>query len=375
MHTFLLTYVLAFISILDMDFYEHSDSSFSIWQTFAHDFKIGAALNGRDVMGNDPIVKNTLLKHFNSISPENLLKWQSVHPAPGNYNFNPSDAFVNLGKELNAFIIGHTLVWHNQTPSWVFINESGEFLDREGLTKRMEDHISTVLGRYKGSINGWDVVNEAFTDNGTYRKSHWYNIIGQDFIPKAFKKAHEVDPDAELYYNDYNLWKPEKIDAAVAMAASLKEQGIRIDGIGMQGHYGLTSPSLEQIEASILKIADLGLKVMITELDIDVLPNPTNRRGADIDDNFEYEKQYDPYQEGFPEEIREALAQRYYDLFALFEKHKEVVTRVTLWGIRDQDSWLNNWPIRGRTAYPLLFENDYRLKSEIELQFRKFDDK
>ncbi|UCS93333.1 endo-1,4-beta-xylanase [Echinicola marina] len=343
-------------------------------EVFIEDFYIGSALSLRNINVDNNKVKQVLSKNFNSISPENLLKWQSVHPRPDTYVFESADRYVELGEQLDMFIIGHTLVWHNQTPSWVFENSNGELLDEKVLNKRMEGHIETVMGRYKGRIHGWDVVNEAFTDDGEYRKSNWYNAIGKDFIKQAFKKAKEVDGGAELYYNDYNLWKPQKIDAVIEMVKEMQAEGVHIDGVGMQGHYGLATPTLAQIEASIKKIADQGLKVMITELDIDVLPNPTNRRGADIDDNFDYEPQYDPLKKGIPEEIKQKLAKRYFELFQLFQKYRTDISRVTFWGIRDQDSWLNNWPIVGRTAYPLVFEKDYAIKEEVIKQIEVLKD-
>ncbi|GAB3651226.1 endo-1,4-beta-xylanase [Echinicola sediminis] len=343
-------------------------------EVFIDDFYIGSALSLRNVNADNNKVKHVLSKNFNSISPENLLKWQSVHPRPDTYVFESADRYVELGEQLDMFTIGHTLVWHNQTPSWVFENSDGELLDGNALTKRMEGHIETVMGRYEERVHGWDVVNEAFTDDGEYRQSNWYRAIGKNYIKTAFRKAKEVDAAAELYYNDYNLWKPKKIDAVMEMVKEMQAEGVPIDGVGMQGHYGLDTPTLEQIEASIKKIADQGLKVMITELDIDVLPNPTNRRGADIDDNFDYEAKYDPLKSGVPEEIKEKLAKRYLELFQLFQKYRSDITRVTFWGIRDQDSWLNNWPIVGRTAYPLIFENDYSIKEEVIKQIEVLKD-
>lgn len=333
-------------------------------ELFKDDFFVGAALNNRNMV--DTKARKILSDHFNSISPENLLKWESVHPGPGRYFFDQADKYVQLGNEMEAFVVGHTLVWHKQTPDWVFEKKDGGAKDKAELINEMESHIETIMGRYKGKVNGWDVVNEAFTDDGAYRASKWYTTAGKDFIKRAFIKAAEVDPEAELYYNDYNMWKPEKIDAVLELVKELRQEGIKIDGVGMQGHYGLKYPTIAQIEKSINKISALGLKVMITELDIDVLPNPSGRQGADIDDNFEYELQYDPYRDGIPENVRRQLAQRYEELFDLFKKHKETVSRVTFWGVRDSDSWLNNWPIRGRKAYPLMFKDDYSLKEEIK---------
>ena len=334
-------------------------------EVFKESFNIGAALNYRQVNGQETKAMTVLEKHFNSITGENLMKWGPIHPEPDKYNFDPADKFVALGEKLNAFIVGHTLVWHNQTPDWVFEDADKNLLEKNALIKRMEDHIEAVVGRYKGKVNGWDVVNEAIFDDGKMRTSKWYNAAGKDFIKRAFVKANQMDPEAELYYNDYNMWKPEKRNAAIALAKELRAEGIRIDGIGMQGHYGLESPSIEQIEASIIAISEAGFSVMFTELDIDVLPNPVNRNGADIDATFESDEKYNPYKEGLPEEIQEKLAKRYGELFALFHKHRDKITRITFWGIHDGGSWLNNWPMRGRTAYPLLFDRNYDEKSDV----------
>lgn len=336
-----------------------------IKDTFIENFTIGAALNYQQVNELNPQEEKILFQHFNSITAENLLKWGSIHPEPDGYRFGPADKFVALGEKMNATIIGHTLVWHQQTPDWVFENDQGDPLEKGALLERMKDHISTVAGRYKGRIHGWDVVNEAFFDDGQYRTSHWYNIAGKDFIKQAFQTANEVDPGLELYYNDYNMWKPAKRNAAIELAKELREEGIRIDGIGMQGHYGLESPSLEQIENSILAIADAGFKVMFTEVDIDVLPNPVNRHGADIDATFEFEEQYNPYKEGLPDDVKEKLANRYKELFELFLKHEDKISRITFWGLTDKDSWLNDWPMKGRTAYPLIFDKDGFPKDDI----------
>lgn len=333
--------------------------------TFEKSFHIGAALNYRQVNGQETKALDVLEKHFNSITGENLMKWGPIHPEPDKYNFEPADKFVALGEKMNAFVVGHTLVWHNQTPDWVFEDENKNLLGKEALIKRMEDHIEAVVGRYKGKVHGWDVVNEAIFDDGQMRTSKWYNAAGKDFIKRAFIKANKMDPEAELYYNDYNMWKPEKRNTAIALAKELRAEGIRIDGIGMQGHYGLESPTIEQIEASIVAISKAGFKVMFTELDIDVLPNPANRSGADIDATFSSDDKYNPYKDGLPQEIQEKLAKRYGELFALFNKHSDKITRITFWGIHDGGSWLNNWPMRGRTAYPLPFDRNYDEKSAV----------
>ena len=329
-------------------------------------FYIGAALNGRQASEIDTKGVSLVEQHFNSISPENLLKWENVHPKPEVYNFEPADKYVAFGERNNMFIVGHALVWHNQTPKWVFEDGNGKDASREVLLKRMQDHISTVAGRYKGKINSWDVVNEALNDDGTLRQSKWLQIIGEDYLAKAFEAARQADPEMELYYNDYNLWKPAKRDGAVRLVRDLQAKGIKVDGIGMQGHYGLESPSLADIEASILAFSELGVKVSVTELDIDVLPNPSNRQGADIDATFEFDQKYNVYTDGLPDDVQQKLTARYAELFELFRKHSDKIDRVTFWGVTDNDSWLNNWPIRGRTSYPMVFDRNYQPKPAFE---------
>lgn len=335
-------------------------------EVFEGDFHIGAALNSSQVNGSDQQAASLVAEQFNTITSENLLKWALVHPDPDNYNFEPSDNYVDFGERNNMFVVGHTLVWHQQTPAWVFEGENNQPLSREALLQRMQNHISMVAGRYQGRIHGWDVVNEALEDDGSMRQTKWLQIIGEDYIQKAFEFARETDPEAELYYNDYNLWKESKRNGAVRIVRNLQEQGIQVDGIGMQGHYGLTYPTLDQIEASILAFAELGVKVMVTELDIDVLPNPSKRQGADIDMTFEEQEGYNPYEAGLPDSVQQQLAQRYADIFALFHKHRDKISRVTFWGVADHHSWLNNWPMRGRTSYPMLFDRNYQPKPAYE---------
>jgi endo-1,4-beta-xylanase len=338
------------------------DSPIGLKDKFQADFFIGAALNPGQVMGKEVGADSLLNLHFNSISPENGLKWGPIHPREGEYNFVFGDAYVALGEKLKAFTIGHTLVWHQQTPLWVFQDKEDQFLNQRDLIDRMEDHISTVVGRYKGKIDGWDVVNEAFEDDGSWRKTHWYNITGKEFIKAAFRKAHEVDSNVELYYNDYNVWIPEKRKAILALAKELRAEGIRIDGIGMQGHYRLNSPSVDQIEQAIVDIHAEGLQVHVTELDVDVLPRPNNSQGADLNMNFTESDEWNPYKNGIPTSVEEELVARYVSIFQLFRKHSDKITRVTFWGLHDGRSWLNNWPVRGRRNYALLFDREMKLK-------------
>ena len=333
---------------------------------FAKGFLIGAAVNDDVVSGRDSQAAAIVEKQFNTITPENVMKWALIHPEPNDYNFAPADRFVDFGRKNNMFIVGHTLVWQHQTPAWVFNDDANNPLSRDALLARMKDHIFAVVGRYKGRVNGWDVVNEALTDSGQFQRTKWYKIIGEDFIAKAFEYAHQADPDAELYYNEYSLEMPAKREACVRLVKDLKAKGLRIDGVGIQGHWGMKYPTSKELDAFIDAFAALGVKVMVTELDIDVLPSATQYMGADINVRFELQKGLNPYANGLPDDIQKKLADRYAELFAILLKHKDTVSRVTFWGVYDKTSWLNDWPVRGRTSYPLLFDRNYQLKPAFD---------
>ncbi len=329
-------------------------------------FLVGAALNASVFTGSDARDAEIVKAQFNAITPENVLKWEKVHPEPGRYDFDLPDQYVAFGEKNHMFIVGHTLVWHQQTPKWVFEDAKGNPLGRDALLKRMHDHIATVVGRYKGRIKGWDVVNEALDDDGTLRQTPWLKIIGEDYIAKAFEFAHEADPKAELYYNDYSLPNKAKLHGAIELIRKLKAEGVPITGVGFQGHYKMDWPSADDLDAAITAIAKLGVKVMITELDIDVLPPAMQYRGADVSLNVKLQPQLNPYPNGLPDSVQQKLAKRYADLFRVFLKHREDISRVTFWGVTDASSWLNNWPVKGRTSYPLLFDRDGRAKPAFD---------
>jgi len=333
---------------------------------FKDDFYIGVALNEDQFTGRDARATAVVEKHFNSLTPENCLKWEKVHPEMSEYNFQPSDAFTAFGEERGLFLVGHTLVWHQQTPDWVFEDEAGNPVDKETLLQRLKEHIFTVVGRYKGRIDGWDVVNEAFEDDGQLRQSKWLQIIGEEYIQKAFEWAHEADPGAELYYNDYNMWYPGKRDAVVRLVRYLQSKGVPIHGIGLQGHWGLDYPPLDELEAAMTAYARLGLPMIITEMDMDILPLPAQNTGADISLNYELLRELNPYPEVLPDSMQVVQSNRYAEFFRIFSKHSDQISRVTLWGIHDGQSWRNNWPVRGRSAYPLLFDDNYQPKPALD---------
>jgi endo-1,4-beta-xylanase len=342
-------------------------------EVFHDKFRMGAAIGTHQAIGDEPAALKLVAKHFNTITSENLLKWQEVHAQPAQFNFEPADRFVEFGEKNGMFIVGHNLIWHNQTPSWVFEDESGAPLDREALLERMREHIHAVVGRYKGRIHAWDVVNEAIDDDGTMRKTKWQQIIGDDYLDKAFQVAHEADPQAELYYNDYNEWKPEKRAAIKKLVERLKSKKIRIDGIGLQGHWGLNYPSAREIDAMFADYGKTGLKLMITELDVTVLPDAMSARGADITRNAPLLKRLDPYAEQLPADVQKQLGDRYSEFFQIFIKHADKIDRVTFWGVHDGHSWRNGWPVRGRHDYPLLFDRQLRPKRAFEAVIQTAD--
>ena len=326
--------------------------------------RIGAALNQAQSDGRDAAGQAIALRQFNSISPENLLKWESVHPEPDRYDFGPADRYVELGRSHGMFVVGHVLLWHQQTPAWVFAGEGGAKADRDTLLARLHGHIATVVGRYRGRIGGWDVVNEALDEDGTLRHTPWLEAIGEDYIAKAFEFAHEADPAAELYYNDYNLWKPAKRDAAVRLVQGLKAKGLRVDGIGEQGHWGLDDPPLAAIDAALAAIGTSGTRALVTELDMDVLPRDPDMWGADLSRKARIRAATNIYPDGLPAAVQEKLKHRYADVFTLFLKHD--VGRVTFWGVTDATSWLDDFPIPGRVNYPLLWDREGREKPAFE---------
>jgi len=336
----------------------------SLKEAYQDLFLIGTALNTAQIAGQDRASLEIVKKQFNAITAENIHKWEKIHPEEGVYQFGPADDFLAFGEKNRMVMIGHTLVWQNQTPAWVFEDANGQPVGRDELLKRLKDHIDTVVGRYRGKIHGWDVVNEAIDEQGNYRQNNtWYEIIGPDYIEYAFKWAHEADPGAELYYNDFNMWYEGKVESVIKLVRNLQSKNIPIHGIGLQGHWGLDYPPLDELEACLRAYSETGLNLMITEMEINVLPFPESADiGADITKNYELRKEYDPYAEGFPDSMQVILGNRYRELFDLFIQYKAHVSRVTLWGVHDGQSWTNYWPIRGRTNYPLLFDRKLKPK-------------
>jgi endo-1,4-beta-xylanase len=333
----------------------------SLKDLFKNDFYIGAALNTSQIEEKDGPAKSLIPAQFNSITPENIMKCEVIHPGWNEYHFDLADKYVAYGKAHDMFIVGHTLIWHSQLSPFVKNIHSSD-----SLLQFMTNHINTVAGRYSGKVNSWDVVNEALNEDGSLRNSIFLEKLGPEYIRKAFELAAKAAPGTELYYNDYNIEQPKKRAGVISIVKKLKQSGTRIDGIGIQGHWSITGPSLEDIEKSILEYSALGLKVSFTELDLTCLPSPWDLKGADVNQNYANSPFMNPYPYGLPDSIQNKLAACYEGLFKLFIKYKDKIERVTFWGVSDGGSWLNNWPIPGRTNYPLLFDRNYRPKPAFE---------
>lgn len=331
---------------------------------FADDFLIGAALNEAEITGADTAGVELVKKHFNTIVAENCMKCEVIHPEKDRYDFTLSDRFVDFGTENGMFVVGHCLIWHSQCAPWFFLDEDGSQVDAEELKARMKDHITTIVTRYKGRVQGWDVVNEAIVEDGSYRNSKFYEILGEEFIPLAFRYANEADPDAELYINDYGMNIPERREAYIKIVNALKEQGLRIDAIGMQGHMGMDYPDFDEFGQSIEAFAGTGCGVMITEWEMSALP--TVKTGAEISDTEEYKAAMNPYPDGLPEDVSEVWNTRMKTFMDMFIRHSDVITRVNVWGVSDDDSWKNDWPMKGRVEYPLLFDRDLQPKAFLK---------
>lgn len=333
----------------------------SLKDAFKGDFYIGTALNNVQIEEKDSEAAVLIPQQFSAITPENIMKCEIIHPEWDRYNFDMSDKYVAYGKKQNMFIVGHTLVWHSQLSPFV-----SKIQSKDSLLLFMTNHINTVAGRYAGKINGWDVVNEALEEDGTLRKSIFLNKLGEDYLVKAFQLAAKAAPNTELYYNDYNIEQPKKRAGAIALIKKIQANGTRIDGVGIQGHWSINGPPIKDIEESILAYSALGIKVMFTELDLTVLPNPWDLKGADVNQNFEGSPYMNPYPKGLPDSMQVKLAKNYEDLFKLFVKYHDKISRITFWGVNDGQSWLNGWPIKNRTNYPLLFDRNFKPKLAFE---------
>ncbi len=341
----------------------------SLRDVFKDKFLIGSSVNDRQVAGLDPGADSIVRKHFSTLVAENVMKSESLNPAQGVYNWAPADSFVAYANRRGVNVVGHCLVWHSQLASWFAVDADGKYVSADTLKARMRTYITDVVTRYKGKVDGWDVVNEAILEDGSYRKSPFYEILGEEFIPYAFQLAHEADPDAALYINDYGMNNPAKRDKYVQIVNDLKKRGLRIDAIGMQGHMGMDYPEFDEFEQSIVAFAGTGCNVMITEWDMSALP--TVHHSANIADTVAFKASFNPYPDSLPADIDSIWNSRMEKFMDIILKHSDAVSRVNFWGISDGDSWKNDWPIHGRKEYPLAFDRNYKMKPFLQRTIEK----
>ncbi|HWH63005.1 MAG TPA: endo-1,4-beta-xylanase [Ginsengibacter sp.] len=314
-------------------------------------FHIGVAVTPRNLSGEEA---QLILKEFNSLTPENAMKMGPIHPKENEYYWKDADSIVNFAQHHGLKVRGHNLCWHNQTPAWMFKDENGNQVTKEVLLQRLKDHITTVVNRYKGKIYAWDVVNEAISDKQDeyLRNSLWYQICGEEYIAKAFEYAHKADPDAILFYNDYNQIGAVKREKIYKLVKSLKDAGVPIGAIGIQAHWAVNEPSRAQLDSTIQELSGLGLPLQITEMDISVYPKEHIARAERPEDA----------DTAFTSERENKQMEIYKMCFDLFRKYKSDISGVTFWNISDKYSWLNNFPVRNRKDYPLLFDRNLQRK-------------
>jgi endo-1,4-beta-xylanase len=329
----------------------------SLRKYFQKCFLVGAALGGMAPHSYSPAEVDLITTHFNVITPENCMKANPVQPREGTFHFEESDALVDFAEANGMKVVGHCLVWHGMCPDW-FFKDGDQKASRELLFERLHTHIHTLVSRYRGRVLGWDVVNEAIDDGDHYlRPSKWFEIGGEEFIFKAFEYASEADPNAELYYNDFDIELPVKRAKTIKLLRQLKTRGLRLDGVGIQGHWELDKVPYQDIEEAVSVYYQLGLKVMITEMDIDLLGRPKRQAGAPPG-----QEEVGGQTVASPARFQR-LADQYGRLFRLFCRQRDKIDRVTFWGLHDGRSWLNYWPVAGRTNHPMLFDRQCQPKA------------
>ncbi len=321
---------------------------------------VGCAVATVDLQ--DPKLATLIAQQYDGLTPEYEMMPEHLVGDDGKYTFGPADAVVAFAEKHHMPVFGHMLVWNFVTRRWFFEDSQGRPLPRTQALANLKGYISAVVGHYKGRVRAWDVVNEALSDtDGEYLKdTPARQAIGDDYVEEAFEFAHAADPGAQLYYNDYNIEQPAKLAKAIRLVRSLQAAGVRIDAVGIQGHWLLDWPPTDMIEHGIEALAALGVKVMITEMDVDPLPRDAS--GADM---AVTEAGVNPYPDGFPPEMQQKLARRYGDIVAAIARHR-AVTLLNFWGPHDGRSWLNDYPVKGRTNYPLLFDRQYRPKPAFD---------
>jgi len=317
-------------------------------------FPIGVAVSPANLSGAE---SELILKQFNSLTPENAMKMGPIHPEENRYYWKNADSIVAFAQHHGLRVRGHNLCWHEQTPRWLFKDSLGKLVTKEVLLQRLHDHIKTVVSRYKGKVYAWDVVNEAIDDDSTkfLRNSLWYQVCGEDFIAKAFEYAHEADPNAILFYNDYNTERPEKRDRVYRLLKKLVDAKVPINGVGLQGHWSIYEPTAKDLEATIKRFSSLGLKIQVTELDISIYPWEKNMRKLNPGES-----------DAYTPELEKKQTDQYATVFKIFRKYRKVITGITFWNISDKHTWLDQYPVLGRKNYPLLFDRELKPKKAYQ---------
>ena len=311
-----------------------------------------------------------IVENFNWVVAENCMKCEVIHPQEGVYDFTLADQFVKNDKASGLKVQGHCLIWHSQCAPWFHYDKDGKLVSPEVLKQRMREHIFTIVSHFKGRVDAWDVVNEAFEDDGTPRKSFFWQILGTDYIPLAFQYAHEADPSIQLFYNDFSMNKPTKVEGVANFFRPLIQQGLPVTAIGMQGHMimedNVNNSVIKQYEHSIETIASLGVPTFFSELDLSVLPNPFGFSGANISDKFAYRPEMDPYKNGLTREQEARMEQFWIDFYKMLIPHHKDILRVNFWCLNDANSWRNDFPIKGRTDYATLFDRQNKRKPVVD---------
>jgi endo-1,4-beta-xylanase len=356
---------------------EGAAASPSLKQAAGPKLLIGVAVMSNQL--DDPKLAPFIAREFSSLTPENEFKPENLQPRKGEFTFDAADRIAAFARGHDMKLVGHTLCWHNQTPRWMFSGDDGRPLPREQALANLRAHIDGVVKHFKGQVIGWDVVNEAIVDGGGpndyLRDTPARKAIGDDYIAKAFEFAHAADPGAELYYNDYANENPDKRARTLRLIKDLKAKGVHIDGVGLQCHFAMKWPGAPALlDDAVKAYRDAGVKVMITELDVDVLPRRTGGAEVSARETAAGGSQ-DPYTNGLPPDVAKAQADFYRKVFAVARKYPGVVTRVTLWGTHDGHSWLNNWPVRGRTNHPLLWDRDLKAKPAFDAAVKALADR
>ena len=328
----------------------------------------GVSVNQWEVEGDQESHWDVITKNFNWVVAENCMKCEVIHPQEGVYDFILADKFVDKAKAAGLKVQGHCLIWHSQCAPWFHFDKDGKLVSREELKKRMREHIYTIVSHFKGRIDAWDVCNECFEDDGSPRKSLFWQILGTDYIPLAFQYAHEADPNVQLFYNDYSMNKPTKVEGVANFFRPLIEQGLPVTAIGMQGHMILEDAKelLPQYDHSIKTIAALGVPTFFSELDLSVLPNPYGFSGANVSDRFTYTPEKDPFKEGLTKEKETEINQYWVDFYKMLIPHKDNILRVNFWCLNDANSWRNDFPIQGRSDYATLYDRQNQPKGMIQ---------